>query len=354
MTEDVIWDCIISGAGPGGSMAAFILAKAGKKVLILERKKIPRHKTCSGILSHQTLKILKKEFNETFPEVLCAWPKKGRGQKIKLPQYENFISQDSEYMNVWRRDFDYWLNIKASEKGVEIWNQAELLSFEEKTDYIDVKIRYFDYKSKKSNFKNIKSKVLIGADGGNSKVKKILYSNEKWTYAYVYQEYWTGSSGSLDPNYFYGFVFPNDVLYKSWNQKEDQMIIGASHSDPHKVKENHAKFVEYLEERFGMQLEKKVRAEGCYQSNVDSFGGSEYKLGKGKVLLIGEAAGLMDIFGEGIPAALTSGKEAALSIIESENENYINLYQEKLKKYIHKLIRNWNNLKKMGNFTFQV
>ena len=181
----------------------------------------------------------------------------------------------------------------------------------------------------------------------------MLYPDEKWSYAFVYQEYWTGDSGKLDPNYFYGFVFPNDVLYKSWNQKEDQMIIGASHTNPKLVKQNHAKFVEYLEERFGMRLEKKVRAEGCYQSNVDSFGGSDYKLGKSKILLIGEAAGLMDIFGEGIPAALKSGKEAASAIIEADKD-VLGLYQEKMKKYIKKLIRNWDNLKKMGNFTFNI
>ena len=353
MTEEIIWDCIISGAGPGGSMVAYVLAAAGKKVLILERKKIPRHKTSSDILSNQTLKILKKEFNESFPEALCVWPKKGRGQKIKLPQYEDFISSDSEYMNVWRRDFDYWLNLKASEKSAEIWSQAELLSFELLDDIINITIRYHDHEVNKSQIKEIKSKYLVGADGGNSTVKKLLYPDEKWSYAFVYQEYWNGDSGKLDPNYFYGFVFPNDVLYKSWNQKEDQMIIGASHTDPKLVKQNHAKFVEYLEERFGMRLERKVRAEGCYQSNVDSFGGSDYKLGKGKILLIGEAAGLMDIFGEGIPAALKSGKEAALAIIEADKD-VLSLYQEKMKKYIKKLVRNWDNLKKMGNFAFNV
>jgi len=347
------WDCIVAGAGPGGSMAAYTLAKNGiKNVLMLERKKLPRHKTCSGILSYQTLKILKKEFNENFPEALCVWPKKGRGQKILLPQYDKFITQDSEYMNVWRRDFDYWLNIKASTEGVEIWSRTELLSVEKKDDFIKVNIRIHDYDANKTIYKSLKTKFLIGADGANSRVKRELYPDVKWSHAHAYQEYWTGESGKLDPNYFYGFVFENDVLYKSWNVKNDQMCIGSSHTDAKLVKESHGRFVEFLEERFGVRLEKKIRAESSYQGNVDSFGGTEYRLGKNKVLLIGEAAGLMDIFGEGIPIALRSGKEAANAILESETDPILEIYQEKMKKPIKKLIRNWKNLEKMGNFTF--
>ena len=347
MINEEVWDCIISGAGPGGSMAAYTLAQAGKKVLVLERKRIPRHKTCSGILSNDTLKILKKEFKEKFPEALCVWPKQGLGQKIKLPQFDDFITQEMKFMNVWRRDFDYWLNLKASTQGAIIWNPAELLSFKISDKILDVNVRYYDHESKKYKNMNIQCNTLIGADGGNSRVKKILYPNQKWVSGFAYQEYWKGESGSLDPNYFYGFIFPGNE-YKSWNQKEDQMIIGTNHPDAKKIKEDHAKFVEYLEEKFGMRLKKKIRAEACYQSNLDSFGGTEYKLGKGRVLLIGEAAGLMDIFGEGIPAALKSGKEAAMSIIESEEE-ILDAYKDKMKRFIKKIIRNWDRLKKILN-----
>lgn len=45
-----MYDCIIIGAGPAGSTAAKILAEKGLKVLLVEKFKLPRHKSCSGIL----------------------------------------------------------------------------------------------------------------------------------------------------------------------------------------------------------------------------------------------------------------------------------------------------------------
>lgn len=42
------WDVIVVGAGPGGSTAAYELAKAGAEVLLLDRAEFPRDKPCGG------------------------------------------------------------------------------------------------------------------------------------------------------------------------------------------------------------------------------------------------------------------------------------------------------------------
>lgn len=44
-------DIIIIGAGPAGASAAVTAARAGAKVLLLERERLPREKLCSGVLS---------------------------------------------------------------------------------------------------------------------------------------------------------------------------------------------------------------------------------------------------------------------------------------------------------------
>ena len=43
-----IFDCIIVGAGPSGSSAAYHLAKRGVNVLLLEKQVMPRYKPCGG------------------------------------------------------------------------------------------------------------------------------------------------------------------------------------------------------------------------------------------------------------------------------------------------------------------
>ena len=64
------------------------------------------------------------------------------------------------------------------------------------------------------------------------------------------------------------------------------------------------------------------------------------------MLLIGEAAGLMDIFGEGIPAALKSGKEAACALLESDNTSLLERYQSRVNSLIKRLVKNWESLLK--------
>lgn len=43
-----LWDCLIVGAGPAGSSAAWALAKAGRRVAVLERSPWPRSRSCGG------------------------------------------------------------------------------------------------------------------------------------------------------------------------------------------------------------------------------------------------------------------------------------------------------------------
>jgi len=45
---------IVVGGGPAGATAAFFLGQAGAKVLVLEKQKLPRYKTCGGAVSART------------------------------------------------------------------------------------------------------------------------------------------------------------------------------------------------------------------------------------------------------------------------------------------------------------
>ena len=58
--HDVIWDVVIAGAGPAGSAAATILARAGARVLLLDRARFPRDKLCGDGLNPGALGILRR------------------------------------------------------------------------------------------------------------------------------------------------------------------------------------------------------------------------------------------------------------------------------------------------------
>ena len=47
-TAGVIWDVLVVGAGPAGSSAARVAAEGGASVLLIDRARFPRYKTCGG------------------------------------------------------------------------------------------------------------------------------------------------------------------------------------------------------------------------------------------------------------------------------------------------------------------
>jgi flavin-dependent dehydrogenase len=54
----VIADVLISGAGPSGAIAALVLARAGVRVLVLDRARFPRDKLCGDTVNPGALAIL--------------------------------------------------------------------------------------------------------------------------------------------------------------------------------------------------------------------------------------------------------------------------------------------------------
>ena len=53
------YDILIAGAGPAGCAAAYDLARAGERVLLLDRRTFPRPKACACGLTRKTLKALR-------------------------------------------------------------------------------------------------------------------------------------------------------------------------------------------------------------------------------------------------------------------------------------------------------
>jgi menaquinone-9 beta-reductase len=54
----VIYELIVVGGGPAGTAAAITCARAGARVLLLERGRFPRHKVCGEFVSAESLDLL--------------------------------------------------------------------------------------------------------------------------------------------------------------------------------------------------------------------------------------------------------------------------------------------------------
>jgi len=54
----MIFDAVIVGAGPAGSYLAYLLAKSGRSVAIIDKADFPRDKVCGGGVSRKALDLL--------------------------------------------------------------------------------------------------------------------------------------------------------------------------------------------------------------------------------------------------------------------------------------------------------
>src|SRR4029079_17119627 len=55
-----MFDVIVVGAGPAGSIAATVLARGGARVLMVDRAKFPRHKLCGDTINPGALARLER------------------------------------------------------------------------------------------------------------------------------------------------------------------------------------------------------------------------------------------------------------------------------------------------------
>jgi len=53
------FDAVIIGAGPAGSSAAIMLARAGWSVALIEKQKFPRRKVCGECIAANNLPLLR-------------------------------------------------------------------------------------------------------------------------------------------------------------------------------------------------------------------------------------------------------------------------------------------------------
>ncbi|MBI3779520.1 MAG: FAD-dependent oxidoreductase, partial [candidate division NC10 bacterium] len=62
------YDTIVVGGGPAGATAAYELARAGARVLLLERRRLPRYKACGGCLSRRVEELLQFDLADLIEE----------------------------------------------------------------------------------------------------------------------------------------------------------------------------------------------------------------------------------------------------------------------------------------------
>jgi len=153
MNDQKIYDVAIIGAGPAGSFLAYQLSVHGLRVALFEKEKLPRKKTCAGGLSAKISDILPFD-------IAPVIQRKIYGATVSHKFQDAFTKYADKLLivTVDRRDFDYYLVQYAKEEGTHLFDEERI---EDLTSDGDAYIL-------KSDKKEIRCKIAVGADGAQS------------------------------------------------------------------------------------------------------------------------------------------------------------------------------------------
>ena len=305
-----MYDVIVVGGGPGGSVAAKRCSQGRLRTLLLERKKLPRDKVCSGmVMGPWARDIIQQEFGTIPPEILVE-PDRLSGHMMHVPGTKSQRIMCSTPL-AWRKDLDFWMIQTAREAGVEIWEGARVTEVHQKAGACTVTLM------QGKTPLEVKSRFVIGADGGASAVRKSLFPLLKVQYSVPIRECYAGAL-NLEKDYFHWF-FPKLRPRPRFglNHKDDCFLIEGSG-----IKELRDEINQILAKYGFNPHSKPLWKDGCLIPRLHEvlISGS-FSPAKGNILLIGDAAGLLfPITFEGIGTALKSGLLAADSIAQSIND----------------------------------
>ena len=160
-----MYDVIVVGGGPLGSITSSLIAQNNFKVLLLEKQKHPRWKPCGEGISEGGIQLLRQ--NKLFEPVRnLLW--EITSVSINILQ-ENIVTKKYDKPVAYtldRGDFDHALFKNAQRKGTKIHENEKVT---------DIKTINKDEIIVKTTKEKYRSKLIIGADGMNSIVGKKLF-----------------------------------------------------------------------------------------------------------------------------------------------------------------------------------
>jgi len=159
------YDVIVCGGGPAGATAARVLAQGGMRTALVEKEKLPRHKTCGGGVPNAVSTLLGAVPPEQYIEAHVTRVRHTLdfGSPV-LAEINHPGESDQSLWMVDRAAFDEYLVRLAAQAGADVLEQTQVMSLALERSGCNVTVKT---QQSGANGVILKAKHIIGADGAN-------------------------------------------------------------------------------------------------------------------------------------------------------------------------------------------
>jgi geranylgeranyl reductase family protein len=315
------YDALIVGGGPSGAAAAYWLAQRGRRVLVVEKKRFPREKTCGDGLTPRAVRQLSDiglgeqlEGCQRFDGLRSI----GHGITLELawPDHPDFPPYG--YV-VRRRELDEMVAERAVKAGATLWQGVEAVA-----PVVDNGLLGGAVVKHKDNgvTESVHAKYVVVADGANSRFGRALGTARDRSYPLgmairgyftspLHDDPWIESHLDIsdkDGNHLpgYGWIFPAGDGTVNVGVGLLSTFSGWKHINTSHLMET---FCEVAPARWGISPETSC---GPPTGGRLPTGGSVTPRVGPTFVVTGDAAGFVNPFnGEGISVAYETGRLAA-------------------------------------------
>lgn len=323
MASRDIYDVAIVGGGPAGSTAATLLAKAGRRVIVLEREKFPRFHIGESLLPFSMTTFdrlgVREKLDRTFlpkygGEIMAACGTRG----VKFYFKDGFRSQRDQAYQVTRSDFDKLLLDHSRENGAEVCEETEVT----RIDFADDRVK-LEIESANDGRSNIEARYLLDCSGRQTllgsrfKVKKTYDHLQKFSVFAHYEN--IDRLPEKDATLIrmvrgldrWFWMIPLTETRTSIGVVMDTKAFRGTKLSPEAALEKFIAEQPLMAER----MKTAVRVSPVYSATDYSY--RNLQLTGDRWLMVGDAAGFIDpVFSSGVFLALMSAEKAADTLEE--------------------------------------
>ena len=297
------YDALVVGAGPAGSSTAIHLARAGARVLIVDKARFPRDKPCGGGLTGRALKripvdpspVVERDVDR-FELRLRYGPKFARMHEMPLIRMTQ------------RRRLDAFLVEQAVAAGGEFRDGVRVEAIESSDTGTSARI----------GRETVRAGVLVGADGANGVVARTIGVDDAIVRGVALEGNVTLEALHADLERTavielavlpggYGWVFPKG--------EHANLGVGGWGSEGPRLRGHLVR----LAREHGVDPDALTEIRG-HRLPMRRLGTTA---GAGRTLLVGDAAGLVDpLSGDGMYEAFVSARLAADAVVSGHLDGY--------------------------------